>query len=191
MALASMLTKTPVFCSSKHDLQHLPHIPTLTSPRTFFSSKSRSSFRELQLFTTKNYTVKTSISAENYSGVVGDCWLLKKNLLRTCEQSHCSIVFSRAQRPTCSCRIFNGCCCEPNLIPRNNKKSLRRSFKGLNNSDTMASPVIQLDRGNNTTCTVNLHGCTIVSWRVNNQEQLFVSKVRPEFSNSSCKALNE
>jgi len=40
----------------------------------------------------------------------------------------------------------------------------------------MASPVIQLDRGNNTTCTVNLHGCTIVSWRVNNQEQLFVSK---------------
>ena len=41
----------------------------------------------------------------------------------------------------------------------------------------MASPVIQLDRGNNTTCTVNLHGCTIVSWRVNNQEQLFVSKV--------------
>lgn len=40
----------------------------------------------------------------------------------------------------------------------------------------MASPVVVLDRGNNTTCTLNLHGCTIVSWRVNNQEQLFVSK---------------
>ncbi|CAG0919831.1 unnamed protein product [Notodromas monacha] len=42
----------------------------------------------------------------------------------------------------------------------------------------MSSPpdVILLDRGNNTTCSVNLHGATIVSWRVNNQEQLFVSK---------------
>jgi len=42
----------------------------------------------------------------------------------------------------------------------------------------MAAPtaVVVLDRGNNTTCTVNLHGATVVSWRVNNQEQLFVSK---------------
>lgn len=39
-----------------------------------------------------------------------------------------------------------------------------------------STPVVVLDRGNNTTCTINLHGCTIVSWRVNNQEQLFVSK---------------
>ena len=108
------------------DRRNLPHALTLTSPLTFFSSKSRSSFCEVQLFTTKNYTVKTSISAENYSGVVGDCWLLKKNLLRTCEQSHCSIVFSRAQRPTCSCRNSNGCCCEPNLIPRINKKSFAK-----------------------------------------------------------------
>jgi len=38
------------------------------------------------------------------------------------------------------------------------------------------SSVVVLDRGNNTTCTVNLHGATVVSWRVNNQEQLFVSK---------------
>ena len=37
-------------------------------------------------------------------------------------------------------------------------------------------PVVMMDRGNNTMCTINLHGCTIVSWRVNNQEQLFVSK---------------
>merc|ERR1711892_378499 len=37
-------------------------------------------------------------------------------------------------------------------------------------------PGVPLDRGNNTTCTINLHGATIVSWRVNNQEQLFVSK---------------
>ena len=38
----------------------------------------------------------------------------------------------------------------------------------------MASPpVVVLDRGNNTTCTINLHGCTIVSWRVNNQEQVW------------------
>ncbi|KAK9497430.1 hypothetical protein O3M35_004139 [Rhynocoris fuscipes] len=42
----------------------------------------------------------------------------------------------------------------------------------------MAAPtsVVVLDRGNNTTCTINLHGATVVSWRVNNQEQLFVSK---------------
>ena len=33
----------------------------------------------------------------------------------------------------------------------------------------MSTPVVVLDRGNNTTCTINLHGCTIVSWRVNNQ----------------------
>lgn len=36
--------------------------------------------------------------------------------------------------------------------------------------------VIVLDRGNNTTSTINLHGATVVSWRVNNQEQLFVCK---------------
>ncbi|XP_063699500.1 uncharacterized protein LOC134830069 isoform X3 [Culicoides brevitarsis] len=40
-----------------------------------------------------------------------------------------------------------------------------------------ATSVVVLDRGNNTTCTVNLHGATVVSWRVNNQEQLFVSKL--------------
>ena len=33
-------------------------------------------------------------------------------------------------------------------------------------------PVVPMDRGNNTTCTINLHGATIVSWRVNNQERL-------------------
>ncbi|XP_065207431.1 uncharacterized protein LOC135836488 [Planococcus citri] len=38
------------------------------------------------------------------------------------------------------------------------------------------STVVNLDRGNNTTCTINLHGATVVSWRVNNQEQIFVSK---------------
>lgn len=36
--------------------------------------------------------------------------------------------------------------------------------------------VVVLDRGNNTTSTINLHGATVVSWRVNNQEQLFVCK---------------
>ncbi|KAF5284417.1 hypothetical protein FQA39_LY17092 [Lamprigera yunnana] len=40
----------------------------------------------------------------------------------------------------------------------------------------VAKCVVVLDRGNNTLCTVNLHGATIVSWRVENQEQLFVSK---------------
>jgi glucose-6-phosphate 1-epimerase len=39
-----------------------------------------------------------------------------------------------------------------------------------------SSPVVFLDRGNKTSCTINLLGATIVSWRVNNQEQLFVSK---------------
>ena len=38
-------------------------------------------------------------------------------------------------------------------------------------------PVVVLDRGNNTTCTINLHGCTIVSWRVNNQEQARVFRI--------------
>merc|ERR1712123_522056 len=47
-----------------------------------------------------------------------------------------------------------------------------------NREPNMASqvPVVPMDRGNNTTCTINLHGATIVSWRVNNQEQLFVGK---------------
>ncbi|KAL1449161.1 hypothetical protein WDU94_000383 [Cyamophila willieti] len=38
----------------------------------------------------------------------------------------------------------------------------------------LATSVVMMDRGNNTTCTINLHGATVVSWRVNNQEQLFV-----------------
>lgn len=37
------------------------------------------------------------------------------------------------------------------------------------------SEVVVLNRGNSTTCTVNLHGATIVSWKVFNIEQLFVS----------------
>ena len=42
-------------------------------------------------------------------------------------------------------------------------------------------PVVPMDRGNNTTCTINLHGATIVSWRVNNQASLlcFSCPVRP------------
>nr|CAH0113622.1 unnamed protein product [Daphnia galeata] len=49
---------------------------------------------------------------------------------------------------------------------------------GSGGSNMAAAPtsVVVLDRGNNTTCTINLHGATVVSWRVNNQEQLFVSK---------------
>lgn len=36
--------------------------------------------------------------------------------------------------------------------------------------------VIVLDRGFYTTCTVNLHGATVVSWQITNREQLFVSR---------------
>ena len=36
-------------------------------------------------------------------------------------------------------------------------------------------PVVPMDRGNNTTCTINLHGATIVSWRVNNQVMVWAS----------------
>lgn len=36
--------------------------------------------------------------------------------------------------------------------------------------------IITLDRGHNTTCTVNLFGANVVSWRVNQKEQLFVSR---------------
>ena len=43
-------------------------------------------------------------------------------------------------------------------------------------------PVVPMDRGNNTTCTINLHGATIVSWRVNNQEEFAVFVVPGERS---------
>jgi len=36
--------------------------------------------------------------------------------------------------------------------------------------------VVVLDHGNGTSCAVNLHGATVVSWRVNYEEQLFVSR---------------
>lgn len=32
-----------------------------------------------------------------------------------------------------------------------------------------------LDRGEYTSCTINLHGCAISSWRIRNEEQLFIS----------------
>ncbi|CAH0554405.1 unnamed protein product [Brassicogethes aeneus] len=35
---------------------------------------------------------------------------------------------------------------------------------------------VVLDRGDNTSCKINLHGATVISWRVNSQEQLFVSQ---------------
>ncbi|XP_072384674.1 uncharacterized protein [Diabrotica undecimpunctata] len=39
--------------------------------------------------------------------------------------------------------------------------------------------IIILDRGDYTTCTLNLQGATIVSWRINNEEQLFISRRCP------------
>ncbi|KAG5871064.1 hypothetical protein JTB14_030572 [Gonioctena quinquepunctata] len=36
--------------------------------------------------------------------------------------------------------------------------------------------VVILDRGEYTTCAVNLHGASITSWRINNQEQVFLSR---------------
>ena len=39
-------------------------------------------------------------------------------------------------------------------------------------------PVVPMDRGNNTTCTINLHGATIVSWRVNNQVRGLLDTLR-------------
>uniref|UniRef100_A0A6P7FZ00 glucose-6-phosphate 1-epimerase n=2 Tax=Diabrotica virgifera virgifera TaxID=50390 RepID=A0A6P7FZ00_DIAVI len=36
--------------------------------------------------------------------------------------------------------------------------------------------IVTLDRGDYTTCTINLQGATVVSWRINNEEQLFVSR---------------
>uniref|UniRef100_A0A8D8BIG7 (northern house mosquito) hypothetical protein n=1 Tax=Culex pipiens TaxID=7175 RepID=A0A8D8BIG7_CULPI len=53
--------------------------------------------------------------------------------------------------------------------PRKKKEKFQ-----YNKSIMAATSVVVLDRGNNTTCTINLHGATVVSWRVNNQEQLFV-----------------
>ncbi|KAK4319388.1 hypothetical protein Pmani_009671 [Petrolisthes manimaculis] len=63
--------------------------------------------------------------------------------------------------------------------PQRREKGRAESADGSSSVVEMAAPatsVVVLDRGNNTTCTVNLHGATVVSWRVNNQEQLFVSK---------------
>ena len=73
---------------------------------------------------------------------------------------------------------------QKNITPTKIQFSSDPSFECVTSSGrislilfTMAQvPVVVMDRGNNTTCTINLHGCTIVSWRVNNQEQLFVSK---------------
>lgn len=36
--------------------------------------------------------------------------------------------------------------------------------------------VVELDRGNGTTCKIHLFGATLTSWTVNNQELIFVSK---------------
>ncbi|XP_023019469.1 uncharacterized protein isoform X2 [Leptinotarsa decemlineata] len=36
--------------------------------------------------------------------------------------------------------------------------------------------VVILDRGDYTTCAVNLHGAVVTSWRINNKEQIFVSR---------------
>lgn len=41
---------------------------------------------------------------------------------------------------------------------------------------TVGKNTIILDRGYNTTCTVNLFGCAITSWRVNNLEQLYIRR---------------
>ena len=61
---------------------------------------------------------------------------------------------------------FAAACCELKII-----HLVLRDFSSL---EIMAStPVVVLDRGNNTTCTINLHGCTIVSWRVNNQVRIY------------------
>lgn len=59
--------------------------------------------------------------------------------------------------------------------PVGNTDSSSGSFRNLVKLQRMAQvPVVVLDRGNNTTCTINLHGSTIVSWRVNNQVRQFL-----------------
>uniref|UniRef100_A0A8D8Q5D7 glucose-6-phosphate 1-epimerase n=1 Tax=Cacopsylla melanoneura TaxID=428564 RepID=A0A8D8Q5D7_9HEMI len=49
-------------------------------------------------------------------------------------------------------------------------------ISGSPNIAALGPSVVKMERGNNTSCTINLHGATVVSWRVNNQEQLFLSK---------------
>lgn len=41
--------------------------------------------------------------------------------------------------------------------------------------DTGERKTLILDRGEYTSCTINLHGCAITSWRIRNEEQLFIS----------------
>ncbi|XP_018564358.1 putative glucose-6-phosphate 1-epimerase [Anoplophora glabripennis] len=36
--------------------------------------------------------------------------------------------------------------------------------------------IVVLDRGDYTSCTLNLHGATVTSWRIKNQEMVFVSR---------------
>ena len=71
MAAASMLTKNSGFLFKQAQIGAIGHRHSPLPPLSHFFQVSRAQrFVEVQLFTTKNYTVKTSISAENYSGVL-------------------------------------------------------------------------------------------------------------------------
>lgn len=45
-----------------------------------------------------------------------------------------------------------------------------------NCSNVHPQKIIVLDRGDYTSCTVNLHGATVTSWRIKNQEMIFISR---------------
>ncbi|XP_056640869.1 uncharacterized protein LOC130447854 [Diorhabda sublineata] len=45
--------------------------------------------------------------------------------------------------------------------------------------ESTQNQIVFLDRGDYTTCTIFLHGCTILSWRIHNEEQIFLSRVSP------------
>lgn len=44
------------------------------------------------------------------------------------------------------------------------------------NRSKLYTDILTLDRGEYTSCTVNLQGATVTSWRINDREQLFVSR---------------
>ena len=93
------------------------------------------------------------------------CYVENKTKKRKVEKpKHCS--GNSVKTPT----NFAAACCELKIF-----YLVLRDFSSL---EIMAqTPVVVLDRGNNTTCTINLHGCTIVSWRVNNQVRIYLKRI--------------
>lgn len=60
---------------------------------------------------------------------------------------------------------------------KNNDTKLFQNLNGnMYTPQTIGKNTVVLDRGYNTTCTINLFGLAVTSWRVNNEEQLYLRR---------------